>query len=108
MKKKITKKKVTKTKPAKAKPVKVKVIKEKPVGFVTHFFPKIKVGIIKFKKVVKAGDEVHIKGATTDFKQKIDSMQYDHKEIIKAAPGKQVGVKVKKRVREGDMVFSGK
>ncbi|MBI2035387.1 MAG: translation elongation factor-like protein [Candidatus Liptonbacteria bacterium] len=98
-------KKKPQTKKPPAKKVTVKVIKERPVGYVTHYFTKIKVAIIKFKKPVKVGDEIHIKGATTDFKQNIISMQYDHKEIKKAAVNKQVGVSVKKRVREGDMVY---
>lgn len=87
------------------KKVVVKVAKEKPVGHVTHYFGNIKVGIIKFKKAVKVGDEIHIQGATTDFRQKIESMQYDHKEISKAILNKEVGLKVKKRVREGDAVY---
>ena len=102
----MAKKVIKKKKASKTKPVKTKVLKKgETIGHVTHYFPKIKVGIIKFKKSVKAGNEIHIKGATTDFRQKVDSMQYDHKEIKKATPGKQVGLKVKKRVREGDLVL---
>ncbi len=98
-------KKKSKPKKSTAKKVTIKVLKEKPVGYVTHYFTKIKVAIIKFKKPVKVGEEVHIKGATTDFRQKLTSMQFDHKEIKKAGINKQVGIKSKKRVREGDMVY---
>lgn len=61
--------------------------------------------IIKFKKSVKIGSKVRIMGATTDFDLAIGSMQYDHKPVMVAAPNKQVGIKVSKRVREGDEVF---
>ena len=90
------------------KPKKLKqVIKlGKPIGKVTHYFGGIKVAIIKFRVTVKIGTTVLIKGATTDFKQKITSMQYDHKEISAAKPKKEVGIKVTKRVREGDGVYS--
>lgn len=78
----------------------------KPIGRVTHYFGNLKVGIIKCKKPIKIGDEIQIKGATTDFKQVISSMQYNYKEIKVAPPNKEVGIKVKKMVREGDLVFS--
>jgi len=79
--------------------------KDKPIGEVTHFYGHIGVAVVKFAKAVKAGDTVHFKGATTDFTQKIGSMQFDHKEIDKAAKGKEVGVKVDEKVRTGDEVF---
>lgn len=87
---------------------KKKAIKKiKPVGIVTHFFTAIKVAIVKFKQPIRIGAELHYKGATTDFKEVAKSMQYDH-EAVKIAPkGKQIGIKVKKRVREGDEVYAG-
>lgn len=93
--KKTTKKKVTK-KVAKA---------PKPIGAVTHFYGNIKVAIIKFKKPTKVGTDIVIRGAEYDVKQKIDSMQFDHKAINIAPKGKEVGIKVKKKVHEGNDVF---
>ena len=100
----------TKTKKAKPKAKKKTVSKktpkvEKPIGQVTHFFTHIKVAVIKFKVPFRAGGVVRFKGATTDFAQNLSSMQYDHKPIAVAKKGQGVGVKVVKRVREGDMVF---
>jgi hypothetical protein len=37
--------------------------------------------------------------------QTLDSLQYDHKPIKLAPKGKLIGLKVKKRVRPGDLVF---
>lgn len=82
-----------------------KLKKPKPVGTVTHFYTKIRVAIVKFNKKVSVGTELHYKGATTDFVDATKSMQYDHKEIKAAPKGKQIGIKVKKRVREGDLVY---
>jgi hypothetical protein len=87
----------------KAKLVAVK--KLELVGIVTHFFTSIKVAIIKFKKPVSTGAKIGFRGATTEFDQVLSSMQYDHKVITRAPKGKEVGVKVPKRVREGDEVF---
>ena len=101
MKKKTTKKaaakKVKKTKVAKAKIV-------KPIGTVTHFYNEISVAIVKFNQKVPVGTTLHFRGATTDFKDIVKSMQYEHESIAVAPKGKQIGIKVKKRVREGDTV----
>lgn len=103
--KKIVKKskKVIKKKATKKAAVKLKITK--PIGAVTHFYGGIKVAIIKFKKPMKKGVEIKFKGATTDFSQKLKSMQYDHKDISIAPKGKEIGVKVDKKVRDGDEVF---
>ena len=78
---------------------------DKPIGVVTHYYSKIGVAIVKFNRDVKRGEEVHFKGATTDFLQKIESIQYDHKDLEVAPKGREVGIKVKEKVREGDEVF---
>lgn len=77
----------------------------KVIGTVTHFYGDLEVAIIKFKTPVKVGEEVHFKGATTDFTQKIKSMQFDHKDIKSAKKGQEVGIKVSDKVREGDEVL---
>ena len=83
----------------------MKLKKEKPIGNVTHFYGKIKVAIIKFNKPVKVGTDIVVRGATTEFKQTIASMQWDHEPIKIAKTGKEVGVKIKKKVHEGDRVY---
>ena len=104
-----SKKAVAKTKKAVVKKPKVGKPKvEKPIGVVTHFYTAIKVAIVKFKKPVKSGTALRVKGATTDFTMTANSMQYDHKPIATAPAGKQIGVKVPKRVREGDEVFASR
>ncbi|PIR97946.1 MAG: translation elongation factor-like protein [Candidatus Colwellbacteria bacterium CG10_big_fil_rev_8_21_14_0_10_42_22] len=77
----------------------------KPIGEITHYFGGIEVAVVKFNKKMKAGDKVCFKGATTDFEQKLDSMQLDHKEVKEAAKGKEVGIKVSDKVRAGDKVY---
>lgn len=77
----------------------------KPIGKITHYFTKIKVGIIKFKTPFKVGKEIQIKGVTTDFKMEVEKMQYNHQEIKTAKKNQLIGIKVKRRVREGDEVF---
>lgn len=87
----------------------IKIEKEKKlevIGQVTHYFPHVKAAVIKIKKgPLVIGDSVQIKGCTTDFKQKIDSMQIDHKPITKATKGNEIGLKMEKRVRVNDLVY---
>lgn len=105
-----TKKKVVKKKIAPKKKVAKKLVKavkpQKPIGVITHFYGKIKVGIFKFNKPIKVGTEIKIRGAHTDFAQKITSMQLNHEPVAMAKKGKQIGIKVAKKVHEGDQVFT--
>jgi hypothetical protein len=101
---KVSKKGASKTRSAKKQASKIRA--PKAVGVVTHFFTAISVAIVRFNKKIPAGTTLHYKGATTDFAEVAKSMQYDHKEIKVAPKGKQVGIKVKKRVREDDKVYA--
>lgn len=79
--------------------------KEEVLGVVTHFYGHIKVAVVRARKPIRTGTKIRFRGATTDFVQPIASMQYDHKPIATAPKGKQVGMKVKSRVREGDKLY---
>lgn len=77
-----------------------------PIGEVTHYFSHVKASVIKLKKdTLSIGDTIYIKGHTTDFEQKIKSMQVNHAPIDKASPGQEIGLKVKSKVRHGDKVY---
>ena len=78
---------------------------EKKIGEVSHYFTNIGVGVIELKGKLKKGDRIAIKGRSTDIEQEVESMQVDHKEVTEAGPGDSIGMKVKDRVREGDLVF---
>ena len=99
---------VKKAAPKKKKVLKRKAAKQpkaqKPVGAVTHFYNEISVAIVKFNTKVPVGTILHFRGATTDFMQEVASMQFDHEPIAAAPKGKLIGIKVKKRVRQGDAV----
>jgi len=75
------------------------------VGRVTHFYPKISVAIVELKAPLSIGDKILIKGATTNFEQKVESMQIEHKNIERAEAGQIIGLKVNQRARENDRVY---
>lgn len=103
-KKKVVRKKKAKAR-VKAKGLRPKAKGEKPIGLVDHFFGNISVAGVSLKAPLKVGDVVHIKGHTTDFVQKIDSMQIEHESVLKAKKGDDIGLKVKGKVREHDVVY---
>jgi len=84
---------------------KKKVAREKPIGKVSHYFDKIKVAAIKLNAPLKKGDTVRIEGGTVSLKQKVASMQKDHKVVAAAKAKDEIGIKVSKQVREGYRVF---
>ncbi len=93
-----------KKKAPKAK-VKAKAKGEKVIAVVDHFFGKISVAAFKLKAPLRVGDMIHIKGHTTDFVQKVDSMQIEHQNVPKAGKGAEIGIKVRDKVRAGDIVY---
>ena len=101
----VRKKAVVRKKSAGKKKPTPKVPAEKPIGKVTHFFPHVQAGVIKLKAPLEIGQTIKIKGHTTDFTQLIDSIQIDHVPVTKAEKGAEIGLKVKSRVRNGDLVF---
>lgn len=76
------------------------------VGTITHYFSHVEAAVIKLTKgSLSLGDTIVIKGHTTEFKEKIDSLQMDHVSITTAHIGQEIGLKVKKKVREHDVVY---
>ena len=78
---------------------------DKPVGEVTHYYSKLGVAIVRFDQDVPVGKNATFQGATTDFSQDLNSMELDHKTLQTAPRGKEVGLKVKDKEREGDKVY---
>lgn len=76
------------------------------VGLVTHYFPHVNAAAVKIENgVLTVGDRIHIVGHTTDFKQKILSLQMDHKPVKEGRKGEEVGIETKDRVRTDDKVY---
>jgi putative protease len=78
--------------------------KKKIAGKVTHYFDKIEVAIVKAKLPIKLGQELIFEGKSS-FKHKLTAMQFNHEEIKSAKKGQEVGIKVKKPVKAGDIVY---
>ena len=78
---------------------------EKEVGKVSDFFAHPVVAGIELTGTLKVGDQIHIKGHTTDLEFTISSMQINNVDVNEAKAGDAIGVKVSDRVRRGDIVY---
>ena len=78
---------------------------ENAIGHVTHYYKKINVAVLIIEDELKVGDTIHIFGHTTDFAQKVTSMQIEHKNVNAVKPGDDFALKVIAPVRENDVVY---
>ncbi len=79
---------------------------EEEVGVVVKFFAKPSVAALKITKgSIKKGDTLMYKGHTTDFTEEVKSIEIDNQSIDEAKVGDMIGIQVKERVREKDIVY---
>jgi len=79
--------------------------KENIIGKITHYFPKVRAAVVKLSKPLAVGDNIKIKGHTTDFTQAVTSIQINHVPVNVAKKGDEIGILVDSRVREHDIVY---
>ena len=77
----------------------------KVIGKVFTYYPNINVIAVKLSDRLILGDKILIKGETTNFQQKVDSMQIEHKPVKEARKGADVGIKVRDKARQNDVVY---
>lgn len=78
---------------------------EVEVGRVTHYFSHLGVAVMSLTDSLKLGDKIHIMGHSTDFVQRVTSMEIEHHSIVWVKPGDDVAVRVNQPVHVHDMVY---
>lgn len=79
---------------------------EQLVGMVTHYFKGPSVAVVKVTEgELAVGDEIHVLGHTSDFTEKISSMEVEHQKVETAKAGEEVAIQVVARARPHDQVF---
>jgi len=79
---------------------------ETKIGTVTHYYTHLHVaGVEVTEGELHKGDTIHIKGHTSDFEQKVESMEIDHETVDVARPGDDIGLGVIEHAREHDTVY---
>jgi len=77
---------------------------EQLVGTVTHFFKGPSVAIVRLSEG-EVAVELHFHGHTSDFTEKVASMEVDHVKVQRATVGQEVAIQVVQRARPGDRVL---
>ncbi len=79
---------------------------EERVGFVTHYYGHLSVAAIRLESgSLRVGDTIRFLGHTSDFRQRVESMQIEHQPVTEAGKRQEIGLKVTEHAREGDEVY---
>jgi hypothetical protein len=79
---------------------------EERIGVVTHYYSHLSVAAIQLERgTLRVGDVIHICGHTTDFRQRVESLEVDHAPTTEVGPKDDFGLKVVDHAREHDVVF---
>ena len=79
---------------------------EERIGSVIKFFDKTSIAAVKLDfGDLAMGDSIHIKGANTDFSQKIENLEFDHHPVEKALRGQFIGIKLSQTAKPFDLVY---
>jgi putative protease len=76
------------------------------VGVVTHYFGHLSVAAVRLESgSLRVGDTIRVLGHTSDFRQRVDSMQVEHQSVSEASAGQEIGLRVGEHAREHDLVY---
>jgi hypothetical protein len=89
-----------------AQPVRQSLPREQRIGVVTHYYGHLSVAILRLESAtLHIGDMIHIRGHTTDFSQKVESLEVNHAPATEVGPNDDFGLMVVEHVREHDVVY---
>lgn len=83
-----------------------KIVKQKKIGVMTHYYDKIRVGVIKLSVTLCVGDCIAYE--TTEggmYEQIVESMEVNRNPVFKAGKGKEIGLKLSRTPRVGSIVL---
>ena len=77
------------------------------LGVVTHYFGHLSVAVVKLDlgATLRVGDNIHVKGHTSDFSQRVESLQVGHAPVQEVGADDDFGLKVIEHAREHDIVY---
>jgi len=79
---------------------------EEFIGVVTHYYGHLSVAAIRIEAgTLRVGDTIRILGHTSDFRQRVDSMQIERQPVTEAGKRQEIGIKVTAHARENDEVY---
>lgn len=79
---------------------------EERIGTVTHYYSHLSVAVVRLDSgSLRVGDSIHITGHTSDFRQRVESMQIEHQPVTEVSAGQEFGLSVTEHARDNDTVY---
>jgi hypothetical protein len=80
---------------------------EERIGVVTHYYSHLSVATLRLESdtMLRVGDMIHIRGHTTDFSQRVESLEVNHAPATEVGLNDDFGLKVAGHAREHDVVY---
>jgi hypothetical protein len=75
------------------------------VGVVTHYYGHLSVAAVRLEVALSVGQTIRVLGHTSDFRQRVDSMQIEHESVTEAIAGDEIGLKVTQHARDNDVIY---
>jgi hypothetical protein len=94
------------TKPPPSRPA-TPISSEQRIGVVNHYYSHLSVVAMQLEPgaTLRVGDVIHIWGHTSDFTQRVESLEVNHAPVPEVGPKDDFGLKVIEHAREHDIVF---
>ena len=72
----------------------------------THYYSHLSVATVRLESgTLRLGDMIRVLGHTTDFSQKVESLEVNHALATEVGPNDDFGLKVVEHAREHDVVY---
>ena len=78
---------------------------EMQIGIITHYYSHLNVAVLQLTERLMLGETIHIFGQTTDFVQKVTSLEVDHHKVTIVEPCNYVALRVMEPVRVHDAIY---
>ena len=78
---------------------------EKQIGRVKHYYSHLGVAVLQLDDGIQVGEAIHLRGHTTDFRQRVESLEINKQKVLSVGPGAEVALQLVERVRKGDAVY---
>ena len=78
---------------------------ELEIGKVIHYYNHLSVAVLELVEELKLGDKVRFVGISTDFVQRVTSMEVEHHPVLWVKAGDHMAIKVVQPVHVHDVVY---
>jgi translation elongation factor EF-1alpha len=73
---------------------------------VIHYYSHLSVAVVRLESgSLRVGDTIHVTGHTSDFRQRVESMQIEHQTVTEVSAGQEFGMRVTEHARDNDTVY---